>query len=370
MTDKITVALLCGGRSSEHPISLVTAAGVMDAIDSTKYEIVPIGITKEGRWYLVSVDEIKDLAQKSYEALFTGGTQQVFLPLGEGDSRLHLVDANGTLEFGPAIDVVFPLLHGPFGEDGTVQGLLEMANLPYVGCGVTASAVGMDKHFMKVAFAAAGLENGPYEVITNRQWLHDRADCLERVARLDYPLFVKPARAGSSFGITKVDSIEGLVPAIEQARAHDLKVVVEASVDGREIECGILDGHNGDMPRASYPGEVEVLDAGHGFYDFDAKYVSKTSAVTRCPANLPQDVQQRLRELAVKAFLALDGEGISRADFFYTPDGRLIINEVNTMPGFTPISMYKTLWENTGVSYSDLIDELLTLALERPLGLR
>ena len=370
MTDKITVALLCGGRSSEHSISLITAVGVLGAIDTAKYEVVPVGITKDGRWYLTDAQELEKLTAGPDMAEFTGGAQQVFLPLGAGDSRLHLVDSAGHLEFGPAINVVFPLLHGPFGEDGTVQGLLEMANLPYVGCGVTASAVGMDKHFMKVAFADAGLEVGPYEVVTDRQWRHDRDGALERVARLGYPMFVKPARAGSSFGITKVDTAEQLVPAIEQARVYDPKVVIEAGIVGREIECGILDGNNGDMPRASYPGEIEMQGEQGGFYDFEAKYVSKTTAVTRCPANLPPEDLERMRQLAVKAFLALDGEGISRADFFYTPDARLIVNEVNTMPGFTPISMYKTMWENTGIEYKDLIDELLMLALERPVGLR
>ena len=235
---------------------------------------------------------------------------------------------------------------------------------------MTASAVGMDNHFMKVAFESAGLEVGPYEVVTDRQWTHEREESLKRITALGYPMFVKPTRAGSSFGITKVDKFEELVPAIEEARRHDAKIIVEAGIVGREIECGVLDGHHGDMPRASYPGEIEVVDENHGFYDFDAKYISKSSAVTRCPADLPKDMQERLRALAVKAFLALDGEGLSRADFFYTPDGRLVINEVNTMPGFTPISMYKTMWENTGISYTELIDELLTLALERPLGLR
>ena len=368
---KKTVALLYGGRSSEHPISLITAVGVLGAIDSSVYDVVTIGITKDGRWYLTNLEELSALLDAApAHAEFTGGSHQVFLPPGAGDSRVHLVDADGNLEYGPALDVVFPLIHGPFGEDGTIQGLLELAELPYVGCGVTASAVGMDKHFMKVAFESAGLEVGPYEVVTDRQWTHEREESLKRITALGYPMFVKPTRAGSSFGITKVDKFEELVPAIEEARRHDAKIIVEAGIVGREIECGVLDGHHGDMPRASYPGEIEVVDEDHGFYDFDAKYISKSSAVTRCPADLPKDMQERLRALAVKAFLALDGEGLSRADFFYTPDGRLVINEVNTMPGFTPISMYKTMWENTGISYTELIDELLTLALERPLGLR
>ena len=371
MTEKKTVALLCGGRSSEHPISLITAAGVLSAIDRTAYEVITIGITRDGRWYLTDEQELADLtAGTRGTAEFPEGTQQVFLPMGAGDSRLTLVDAEGNVTRTAPVDVVFPLLHGPFGEDGTVQGLLEMADLHYVGCGVTASAVGMDKHFMKVAFESAGLEVGPYEVVTNRQWEHeDREQILERVLKLGFPMFVKPTRAGSSFGITKVDSVEELVPAIEEARRHDPKIIIEAGIVGREIECAVLDGHHGEMPRASYPGEIEVVDEDHGFYDFEAKYVSESSAVTVCPANLPQDVQNRLRELAVKAFLALDGEGLSRADFFYTEDGRLVINEVNTMPGFTPISMYKTMWENTGISYTDLISDLLTLAKERPLGL-
>lgn len=370
MTDKITVALLCGGRSSEHAISLITAVGVLTAIDTAKYEVIPVGITKDGCWFLTDAGELKSITESSPLAEFTGGSRQVLLPLGAGDKRLYLADDTGALEFGPAIDVVLPLLHGPFGEDGTVQGLLEMANLPYAGCGVTASAVGMDKHFMKVAFEAAGLEVGPYEVVTDRQWRQDRDAALARAGRLEFPVFVKPARAGSSVGITKVDSFDALLPAIEAARIHDPKVVIEAGIAGREIECAVLDSHGGATPRASYPGEIEVLDREHGFYDFDAKYVSKTSAVTRCPADLPQSVQERMRELAVQAFLAVDGEGLCRADFFYTPDGRLIINEVNTMPGFTPISMYRTLWENTGIGYAELINELLSLALERPVGLR
>lgn len=372
MTEKKTVALLCGGRSSEHPISLITAAGVLGAIDRTAYDVITIGITRDGRWYLTDEQQLAELtAGTRGTAEFPEGTQQVFLPMGAGDSRLTLVDAEGNVTRTAPVDVVFPLLHGPFGEDGTVQGLLEMADLHYVGCGVTASAVGMDKHFMKVAFESAGLEVGPYEVVTNRQWEHeDREQILERVLKLGFPMFVKPTRAGSSFGITKVDSVEELVPAIEEARRHDPKIIIEAGIVGREIECAVLDGHHGEMPHASYPGEIEVVDEDHGFYDFEAKYVSESSAVTVCPANLPQDVQDRLRELAVKAFLALDGEGLSRADFFYTEDGRLVINEVNTMPGFTPISMYKTMWENTGISYTDLISELLTLAMERPLGLR
>lgn len=369
---KTTVALLCGGRSSEHSISLITACGVLGAIDRTKYDIVAIGITKDGRWFLTDEAQLRALTEATAMAEFPATGKQVFLPLGGGDSRLRLIDSadQTQVELGPAIDVVFPLLHGPFGEDGTIQGLLEMADLRYVGCGVASSAIGMDKHFMKVAFESAGLAVGPYEVVTHRQWVQDPDAARARIEKLGYPVFVKPARAGSSFGITKVDSADQLDAAIAEAQAHDPKLVIEAGILGREIECAVLDGHASAQPKASYPGEIVMVDEEHGFYDFEAKYVSKTSAETRCPADLPAEVSDRLRALAVEAFLAVDGEGLCRADFFYTPDGELIINEVNTMPGFTPISMYKTMWENTGISYSDLIDELISLALERPLGLR
>ncbi|MGV3017323.1 D-alanine--D-alanine ligase family protein [Rothia sp. 88186D007BW] len=369
---KPTLALLCGGRSSEHSISLITACGVLGAIDHEKYDVVTIGITKDGRWYLTDEASLSILTEATALAEFPAQGQQVFLPLGGGDNRLRLIDTadSTTVEIGPAIDVVFPLLHGPFGEDGTVQGLLEMADLKYVGCGVASSAIGMDKHFMKVAFEAAGLEVGPYEVVTRRQWALDQAGARQRIEKLGYPLFVKPARAGSSFGITKVDSADQLDAAIAEAQAHDPKLVIEAGIVGREIECAVLDAPHAQLPRASYPGEIVVLDEQHDFYDFEAKYVSKTSAETRCPADLPAEVSERMRQLAVEAFLAVDGEGLCRADFFYTEDGRLVINEVNTMPGFTPISMYKTMWENTGLAYEQLIDELISLALERPLGLR
>lgn len=367
---KPTVALLCGGRSSEHSISLITACGVLGAIDHSKYTVLPIGITPDGKWYITSEEELRELTSKDALATFPEGQQQVFLPLGADDACLRLVDAQGTLTKTAPIDVVFPLLHGPFGEDGTLQGLLEMADLKYVGCGVTSSAVAMDKHFMKVAFEAAGLAVGPYEVVTMRQWVQDADAARARIQKLGFPVFVKPARAGSSFGITKVDSLDQLDAAIEEAHSYDPKLVIEAGILGREIECAVLDSLNYEQPRASYPGEIVLTGDEHGFYDFEAKYVSKTSACTQCPADLPQEVADRLRKLAVEAFLAVDGEGLCRADFFYTTDGELIINEVNTLPGFTPISMYKTMWEKTGLSYSELIDALIELALTRPLGLR
>jgi D-alanine-D-alanine ligase len=296
----------------------------------------------------------------------------VSLPLKVGENEL-IVRQDGpcgaTVSRDRHIDVVLPLLHGPYGEDGTLQGMLELAGLRYVGCGVTASAVGMDKHFMKLAFEAAGMEVGPYTVVTDRQWSSDPAAVRARIEELGFPVFVKPARAGSSFGITKVDGPEGLAEAVETAREHDRKLVVEAGIVGREIECAVLEGRGTEPARTSMPGEIEIVDE-HAFYDFEAKYVSQASARLSCPADLPREATDAIRAGAARAFEAVDGEGLCRADFFYTPDGRVVINEINTMPGFTPISMYPRMWAASGLDYTGLIDELLELALERSVGLR
>ena len=368
---KPCVAVLFGGRSSEHSVSLITARSVLRAINRDRWDVVSVGISTDGAWFLYSQEELEALLDDQPMATLPVGEQRVSLPLrvGENELLVHDVTAEGgSLTRGRHIDAVFPLLHGPFGEDGTLQGLLELADLPYVGCGVSASAVGMDKHFMKVAFEAAGLEVGPYTVVHNRDWL-TRADTVrEEVAALGFPVFVKPARAGSSFGITRVDRAEDLDAAIETAREHDLKLVIEAGIEGREIECAVLGGRQWDAPRASLPGEIEVQ--GRDFYDFEAKYVEDDGARLSCPANLPEDVIDTLREKAVVAFEAIDGEGLSRCDFFVTADHRVVINEINTMPGFTPISMYPRMWAASGLEYPDLIDELISLALERPVGLR
>ena len=368
---KPCVAVLFGGRSSEHSVSLITARSVLRAINRERWDVVSVGISTDGAWFLYSQEELEALLDSHPMATLPVGDQRVTLPLQVGENELLVHDLNsegGTITRGRHIDAVFPLLHGPFGEDGTLQGLLELADLRYVGCGVSASAIGMDKHFMKVAFESAGLEVGPYTVVHNRDWLHSPEKVREDVAALGFPVFVKPARAGSSFGITRVDRVEDLDPAIETAREHDLKLVIEAGIEGREIECAVLGGHEWAAPRASLPGEIEVQ--GHDFYDFEAKYVEDDGARLSCPANLPDDVIETLREKAVQAFDAVDGEGLSRCDFFVTPDHRVIINEINTMPGFTPISMYPRMWAASGLEYPDLIDELISLALERPVGLR
>ena len=364
------IGLLFGGRSSEHSISVITAYGVTGVLDTERYEPVLIGITPEGTWHLSDVQELRELREGSDLPVFHGAGPRVSLPLGPADRGLILQDSDGGFREGPVLDAVFPLLHGPYGEDGTVQGLLEIAGLPYVGAGVTSSAVSMDKHFMKMAFEAAGLEVGSYRVVSDRQWSTDREASIARVRELALPVFVKPARAGSSKGITRIESWEELEQAVEYARGFDPKVVIEEGIIGREIECAVLDGHRLATPRASQPGEIEVVDQEHHFYDFEAKYLDTGSSQLQCPARLPQEAIDRIREGAVQAFLAVDGEGLARADFFWTEDGRVVINEVNTMPGFTPISMYKMMWEASGLGYGELVDELIILALERPVGLR
>ncbi|WP_028279869.1 D-alanine--D-alanine ligase family protein [Arthrobacter sp. H5] len=373
LSPKPRVLVLFGGRSSEHAVSCVTAAGVLEAIDRDKYDVVPVGIAKNGQWALVASDPGQWSLRSSVLPEVPVSPESVVLATAsDGGSGQELVATSA--ERMPRslgeVDVVMPLLHGPFGEDGTLQGMLEMADVRYVGAGVLASAVGMDKHFMKVVFASAGLTVGPYEVITDRQWTRDSAGCLRRVAALDFPVFVKPARAGSSMGITRVAAPDGLAAAVETARAFDPKVIIEAGITGREIEVAVLQGRGSDDPRTSLPGEIAVQPGGHDWYDFEAKYVDGAAAELSCPADLPSDVTDRVRELAGQAFDSVGAEGLSRVDFFYTPAGELIINEINTMPGFTPISMYPQMWAKSGLTYTELIDELIGLALERKTGLR
>ncbi|AOT05005.1 D-alanine--D-alanine ligase family protein [Arthrobacter sp. U41] len=363
------VAVLFGGRSSEHAVSCVTAAGVLGAIDQTKYEVIPIGIAKTGQWVLASGDTHDwSLSASSLPEVASSARTVALAEIG-GEHQLIVASPNEIPQELGAVDVVFPLLHGPFGEDGTIQGFLELSDTRYVGAGVLASAVGMDKHFMKVVFEAAGLHVGPYIAVTDRQWRNDPETVRKRVDKLGFPVFVKPARAGSSMGISKVDSLEGLDAAIEAAREHDPKLVIEAGIVGREIECAVLEGRGTDAPRTSMPGEISVAGGGHEFYDFNAKYVDDAADLS-CPADLPDEAITRVRELAAVAFDAVGAEGLSRVDFFYTPDGELIINEINTMPGFTPKSMYPQMWKASGLGYAELIDELIYLALHRKTGLR
>ncbi|WP_091468162.1 D-alanine--D-alanine ligase family protein [Paenarthrobacter nitroguajacolicus] len=370
LTGRPRVAILFGGRSSEHAVSCVTAAGVMGAIDKNKYEVIPIGIAKSGQWVLASGDTSDwSLTSAALPEVAPSGRTVTLAEVG-GEHQLIVTEPNAVPQELGSVDVVFPLLHGPWGEDGTIQGLLELSDTRYVGAGVLASAVGMDKHFMKVVFESAGLSVGPYVAVTDREWTTDAEAVRKRVDKLGYPVFVKPARAGSSMGISKVDSMEGLDAAIEEARRHDLKLVIEAGIVGREIECAVLQGRGMDAPRTSMPGEIAVATGEHQFYDFAAKYVEDGAAALSCPADMPDEAIARVRELAAVAFDAVGAEGLSRVDFFYTPAGELIINEINTMPGFTPKSMYPQMWAASGLAYGDLIDELIHLALTRKTGLR
>ncbi|MBG6182523.1 D-alanine-D-alanine ligase [Arthrobacter sp. CAN_A214] len=372
---KPRVLVLFGGRSSEHAVSCVTAAGVLQAIDRQKYDVVPVGIARNGQWSLVAADPALWSLRSDTLPEVPASPESVVMGTASGPDaaagqELLVTAPNSVPRSLGGVDVVLPLLHGPFGEDGTLQGMLEMADIRYVGAGVLASAVGMDKHFMKVVFAGAGLDVGPYEVFTDRQWRGNAAACLERAAALGFPVFVKPARAGSSMGISRVERVEELAAAVELARTFDPKVIVEAGIVGREIEVAVLQGRGTADPRTSLPGEVAVQPGDHEWYDFEAKYVDGGAAELSCPADLPDDVTARVRTLAGQAFDAVGAEGLSRVDFFYTPSGELLINEINTLPGFTPISMYPQMWAKSGLGYTDLIDELIGLALSRNTGLR
>ena len=363
------VAVVFGGRSAEHAISCATAASVLSVIDREAYDVVPVGITTSGAWVQVDEDpralEIRDgrLPQ------VPGQGDEIALPLGSSQRALTVRAAGEVPRSLGEVDVVFPLLHGPFGEDGTIQGFLELADVRYVGCGVLASAAMMDKHVMKVLFASADLPMGPYVVITDLDWRRGREACLRRVSELAFPVFVKPARAGSSVGISRVEREEDLPDAIEHARRSDPKVVVETGINGREIECGVLQGRGDQPPRVSELGEITVA-GDHAFYDFDAKYLDETNVTLRCPADVPEEVRDQVRDIASRAFEVAGCEGLARVDCFYTSSGQVLLNEINTMPGFTPWSMYPQVWAASGMSYRELVHELVELALERPLGLR
>ncbi len=359
MKKKVRIGLVFGGRSGEHEVSLMSAQGVMRAIDKEKYEVVPIGITKEGRW-LASGDPMKALSsgaisESSPATLLAEPSQRGLMRLEdrEQDRALRAVQVS-------QLDVIFPILHGPYGEDGTVQGLLELAGLPYVGAGVTASAVGMDKAIFKDIMRIHGLPVAPYLVVKRKAWEQDPERTAARIeAEIGYACFVKPANLGSSVGITKVHNHAELGPALDEAARYDRKLIIEMAVDAREIEVSVL---GNDEPIASVPGEVIPCNE---FYDYAAKYLDGESELL-IPAPIPSETAELVRRLAVEAYLAIDCAGMARADFLLDRQtGQVYINEVNTLPGFTPISMYPKLWEASGISYSELIDRLIQLALER-----
>lgn len=357
---KLNVVLLFGGPSSEHEISCATAAGVMGAIDRDKYNLIPVGVTKAGDWIAVEDDAEKWALRKGHLASVTpNGTKVKFAVSRE----LFVTDADGKKTSLGIIDVVFPVLHGPYGEDGTVQRELEAVGVPYVGNGVLASERGMDKELSKEVFLSAGLPATPHTVIPLDGWLNDPESELEKVRALGpLPLFVKPARAGSSKGVSKVKDMNQFATAVAIAFEEDDKLVVECAIDGREVEVAVLQGRNGGAPRVSVAGEIIVT--GRDFYDFDAKYQDEDSVQLVIPAEISASQLQEMQALAAKAFTALGCEGLARADFFLTKNG-FLVNELNTMPGFTPLSMFPSLWQESGIDYPELIDELIELALNR-----
>ena len=365
-----TVVLVFGGASSEHEISCLTAGGVLRALDPADYEVVTVGITDAGDWVRVPQAEVAGyrIVDGVLPRVTSGWPQAVLLrgPNGpqlatrDGDRLTDLVD----------IDLAFALLHGPFGEDGTIQGLFEMLGVRYVGAGVAASAIGMDKDLMKRAVWAAGLPVGRWVAIDPGQWQRDPQRWTEAVTALGYPVFVKPARGGSSLGISRVDDPSGLADAIAAALEFDPKVVVEAGFVGcREIEVAVLQGRDGEPPRPSVPGEI-VLHRRDMFYDFDAKYLETPDVTLDTPAQLTEEQAAAARALATRTFEAMNAEGLARVDLFLNPVGEFFVNELNTMPGFTRTSMFPLLWQASGLAYPDLVRELIELGLERGLELR
>ncbi|CAN5314477.1 D-alanine--D-alanine ligase family protein [soil metagenome] len=358
---KITVVLLFGGRSSEHTISCATAGGVLSAIDRSAYTVIPVGITRDGAVTLQPDDAAQfTLNPEAMPEVHDNGTR-VLWPSSTSTRELRYTDDAGATHSLGDIDVVFPILHGPFGEDGTIQGLLELVDLPYVGNGVLASALGMDKHFTKTVLEAAGVSVAPWVTVTPRQWADDRELWLGRATSLGLPLFVKPARAGSSVGVTKVESLDELDAALEVAFAEDGKALIESTLVGREVECGVLSGRDGAPTRVSVAGEIIVT--GREFYDFEAKYIDPSAAQLVCPADLSEGELAEMQRVAARAFDAIGGFGLARVDFFFT-GSEFIVNEINTMPGFTPISMYPKCWQASGMSYPQLIDELILLGVQ------
>ena len=363
VTGRVRVAVVFGGRSSEHAISCVSAGSVLRHLDRERFDVVPVGIAPDGAWVL-GTDDPAQLAIRGRELpSVDAAATAVALPGAPPRGGLVVLEPGRAGEVASRVDVVFPVLHGPYGEDGTIQGLLEMAGLPYVGAGVLASAAGMDKEFMKKLLAADDLPVGDLVVLRPGTATLTGA----QRDRLGLPVFVKPARAGSSVGITRVTDWAALDDAIALARRHDPKVLVEAAVVGREIECGVLELPDGTL-RASLPAEIRIVgDA--PFYDFDAKYLDDVCEFD-IPATLDDEVTERVRATAVAAFRALDCQGLARVDFFVGPDGTPVVNEVNTMPGFTPISMYPRMWAVTGIDYPALLGILVDTALARGTGLR
>ncbi|HXH33241.1 MAG TPA: D-alanine--D-alanine ligase family protein [Plantibacter sp.] len=362
MTHKTGVVVLFGGRSSEHSISCATAGGVLAAIDRERYDVYPVGIAHDGSYVLEVDDPSRYALDPEHLPEVDASRPKVRWPERIGSPQLTVVAADGTESTLGPIDIVFPILHGRFGEDGTVQGMLELVDLPYVGSGVLASSLGMDKHFTKTVLEAAGIAVAPWVRFTAHEWTSSPQTVLDSLDSLGLPAFVKPARAGSSVGVSKVSTPAAFAEAIEVALAEDSTVLVETGLVGREVECAVLESLPGLAPRVSVAGEVVVT--GRDFYDFAAKYLDAPGIELVCPADLTDVELGEMQDLARRSFEALGAAGLSRVDFFLTADG-FVVNEVNTMPGFTPISMFPSCWLASGLSYPELITELIEVARAR-----
>ena len=353
MKKKLRVALLFGGKSAEHEISLISARNIFAAMDKKKYNVIAIGIDKQGRWHVDDGARLLRDATRAQVEFREANCEAALLP---GDTSTPVVRRAAGKTFGP-VDVVFPVLHGPFGEDGTVQGLLKLVNLPFVGAGVLGSAVGMDKDVMKRLLRDAKIPIAKFVVFERTDQKKIRFAKVKQV--LGLPFFVKPANLGSSVGISKVSKQSQFGAAVKDAFRFDNKIIIEEGIPGREIECSVL---GNDKPIASLPGEIFVR---HEFYSYDAKYVDDRGARLEIPARLPKTIVKEIQKIAVRAYRALCCEGMARVDFFLRPNGEVLVNEINTIPGFTKISMYPKMWEASGLRYPRLIDRLISLALER-----
>ncbi len=373
---KIKVAVVFGGRGPEHPVSCMGGGNMLASIDRTRYEVIPIGITTDGNWVLVA-DAPERLA-------VTDGELPTVAAVAEPGSAVIPWSGGGVVATAPTqiphvfgdVDIVLPVLHGPYGEDGTIQGLLELAGVRYVGAGVLASAVSMDKEYMNLIFRAKGLPVGPFVVVRERDWPDVLAETLsveakrvlDDIEELGWPLFVKPARGGSSIGTSKAHTMDELREAIATARQYDPKVLVEAAIDGVEVEVSVLEGADGGPPDTSIPGQL-LVDGGEDFWDFEAKYLDTASGMA-IPAPIPDAAITEIRRLAAAAFDAVSCEGLARVDFFYTRDGEILVNEINTMPGLSPASYFQKMWETSGMPFPQLIDRMLQTALKKRRGLR
>jgi D-alanine-D-alanine ligase len=363
MAKKIRIGVIFGGRSGEHEVSVRSARSVIDAIDKSKYEVVPIAITKEGKWLApaAAAELLPAETQRKLSAPTLGADREDVAIVGD-PSRSGLMTLGDGSRQRP-LDVVFPVLHGTYGEDGTLQGLLEMASIPFVGCGTLASACGMDKVTMKALLKEAGLPICAYTFLLRSEWEHDKQKVIRRIKRdIGFPCFVKPANLGSSVGVSKAPDGASLAKGIDLAARYDRKIIIEELVSAREIECAVI---GNDEPQASLPGEYVIHEESARFLDYTEKYASTGNVEFIVPARLSKALIARIQKMAAKAYKSIDASGLSRVDFFLKPDGELLVNEINTLPGLTDVSGFPKMWEASGIPFTRVIDELIELAIER-----